>query len=96
MATCSSIFAWKIPWTEEPGRLQSLGHKELDTHTLTSINTNEPQVYRDISPPSGTSLLPYRTPLDSHRALGLSSLHQTANSHWPSILHMVIYVMDVT
>ena len=25
MATLSSIFAWKIPWTEEPGRLQSLG-----------------------------------------------------------------------
>ena len=25
MATYSSIFAWKIPWTEEPGRLQSLG-----------------------------------------------------------------------
>ena len=21
MATCSSILAWKIPWTEEPGRL---------------------------------------------------------------------------
>ena len=25
MATHSSIFAWKIPWTEEPGGLQSLG-----------------------------------------------------------------------
>ena len=24
-ATHSSILAWKIPWTEEPGRLQSLG-----------------------------------------------------------------------
>ena len=30
-ATHSSILAWKIPWTEEPGRLQSIGHKELDT-----------------------------------------------------------------
>ena len=28
MATCSSILAWRIPWTEEPGRLQSMGHKE--------------------------------------------------------------------
>ena len=28
MATHSSILAWRIPWTEEPGRLQS---KELDT-----------------------------------------------------------------
>ena len=24
MATCSSILAWKIPWMEEPGRLQSI------------------------------------------------------------------------
>ena len=25
MATCSSTLAWKIPWTEEPGGLQSMG-----------------------------------------------------------------------
>ena len=25
MATCCSTLAWKIPWTEEPGRLQSMG-----------------------------------------------------------------------
>ena len=30
MANCSSILAWKIPWTEEPGRLQSMGPKECD------------------------------------------------------------------
>ena len=29
MATHSSILAWRIPWTEEPGGLQSMGHKEL-------------------------------------------------------------------
>ena len=26
MATPFSILAWEIPWTEEPGRLQSMGH----------------------------------------------------------------------
>ena len=32
MATHSSIFAWRSPWTEEPGRLYSpWGHKESDT-----------------------------------------------------------------
>ena len=31
MATHSSILAWKIPWMEEPGVLQSMGSKELDT-----------------------------------------------------------------
>ena len=30
MATHSSIFAWEIPWTEKPGRLQFMGCKELD------------------------------------------------------------------
>ena len=37
----SSILAWKIPWTEEPDGLQSMGHKESDTterltHTQTA------------------------------------------------------------
>ena len=30
MATYSSILAWEIPWTEEPGRLQSMGSQESD------------------------------------------------------------------
>ena len=29
LATHSSILAWKIPWTEEPGGLQSMGHKRV-------------------------------------------------------------------
>ena len=38
MATHSSILAWRIPWTEEPGGLQSMGFIELDMteHTLKS------------------------------------------------------------
>ena len=31
MATHSSTLTWRIPWTEEPGWLQSLGQKESDT-----------------------------------------------------------------
>ena len=30
MAIYSSILAWEIPWTEEPGGLQSGGSQELD------------------------------------------------------------------
>ena len=30
MATHSSILAWEIPGTEEPGKLHPWGHKELD------------------------------------------------------------------
>ena len=31
MATHSSILAWRIPWTEEPGRLQSMESQVSDT-----------------------------------------------------------------
>ena len=30
MITHSSILAWEIPWTEEPGELQSMGSQELE------------------------------------------------------------------
>ena len=35
MATLSSIPAWRIPWTEEPGGLQSMGSHELDMTEVT-------------------------------------------------------------
>ena len=42
VATHSSILAWRIPWTEEPGGLSPWDHKELDTteaakHACTTI-----------------------------------------------------------
>ena len=50
MATHSSILAWKIPWTEDPGRIQSMGlqrvagyspwgHKEWDMTEYTHTHT---------------------------------------------------------
>jgi len=35
MATHSSILAWEIPWTEEPGRLQSMGLKRVRYNLVT-------------------------------------------------------------
>ena len=35
MATHSSIPAWKIPWTKEPGRLQSMGSEKSQTRLNT-------------------------------------------------------------
>ena len=32
MATHSSIFAWRIPWTEEPARLQSIRSQRVKLH----------------------------------------------------------------
>ena len=54
MATHSSILAWRIPWTEEPGGLQSMGHKESDmterlsTHTTLSIDNLKIWVFMHI------------------------------------------------
>ena len=37
MATHSSTLAWKIPWTEEPGRLQSMGSQRVGHDWVTSL-----------------------------------------------------------
>ena len=39
MATCSSILAWNIPWTEEPDMLQSMGVAESDMTEHTHAHT---------------------------------------------------------
>ena len=39
MATHSSILAWEIPWTEEPGGLQSLGSKKSQTQLSEEATT---------------------------------------------------------
>ena len=50
MAPHSSTLAWKISWTEEPGRLQSMGLQggtrlSNFTHSLTCTHTQKESVY---------------------------------------------------
>ena len=40
MATYSGILAWRIPWTEEPGGLQSIGSQESDTTEQVTLTTD--------------------------------------------------------
>ena len=40
MATQSSILAWRIPWTEEPGRLQSMGSQRVRYDWVTNTHTH--------------------------------------------------------
>ena len=40
MATHSSTLAWKIPWTEERGRLQSMGSRRVGHNLATSLMTS--------------------------------------------------------
>ena len=39
MATHSSTLAWRIPWTEEPGRLQSIGLQRVGHDRVTNTFT---------------------------------------------------------
>ena len=47
MATHSSILAWRIPWTEEPGRLQSMGLQRVG-HTSSFYVTSNGKSYKII------------------------------------------------
>ena len=40
MATLSSILAWEVPWTEEPGRLQSMGLQRVGHDLVTESRTH--------------------------------------------------------
>ena len=41
MATSYSILAWRIPWPEEPGGEQSMGHKESDRKRIPILQTGQ-------------------------------------------------------
>ena len=41
MAIYSTFLAWRIPWTEEPGGLQSMGSQEPDTAERLTLNTSK-------------------------------------------------------
>ena len=49
MATHSSNLAWKITWMEEPGGLQSMGHKDSDMTEQLKSSTN---IYTEVPPVS--------------------------------------------
>ena len=54
MATGSSILAWKIPWREEPGRLQSVGPQRVG-HDLATKQHQRSRPGTDGQPPSWDS-----------------------------------------
>ena len=59
MATDSSVLAWEIPWTEEPGGYSPWGCKELNTteateHTLKVQSMDLRQGYQNLDPGSIT------------------------------------------
>ena len=45
MTTYSSILAWKIPWREEPGRLQSMGPQRIGHNWATEHASNSKELH---------------------------------------------------
>ena len=61
MASHSSIFAWKIPWMEKPGRLQAMGSQESDTTERTHIlffSASRPDVVSCLSKLNSKIMIP--------------------------------------
>ena len=75
MATHSSILAWEIPWTEEPGRLQSMGLQESDM----IVTKQQPQA--EEVPVRGRALKWNSGGLDSSSRLAVSSNSSEALSN---------------
>ena len=64
MATCSSILDWKIPRTEKPGGLQSMGPQRVDKTVIVNIQKLDfwlflkyPKIYQDLHSPHGRDWL---------------------------------------
>ena len=49
MATHSSVLAWKIPWMEEPGGLQSMGSQRVGHNSVTVFITESSFPYTSYS-----------------------------------------------
>ena len=89
------LLAWKTPWTEAPGRLQSMGFKELDRTQLLNDNDNSCftmfcsfLLYSKVNQPRGyiyPLFLAWPSHLGPHRAFKQSSPHYTVGSHQLSI-----------
>ena len=62
MATHSSILAWRIPWTEEPGGLQSVGSQRVGHDWATSLSLSQSLALRPAAFSSPGSLLEMQIP----------------------------------
>ena len=51
MATHSSTLAWRMPWTEEPGGLQSMGSQRVGHDKETNTFTSGPKLFNELAMP---------------------------------------------
>ena len=91
MATHSSTLAWKIPWTEEPGRLQSMGSLRVRHDWATSLSLSTHALEKEMATPS--SVLAWRIPW-TEKPGGLQSMgsHRVGDD-WSDAAKLLIIVL---
>ena len=86
MATHSSILAWRIPWTEEPGGLQSMGSQRVDMTKQLTLSLSfqflegDAALCNEVSSRAGYLVMPLA------HARSMSSVFSSLASHQPSHL----------
>ena len=85
MAAHSSILVWEIPWTEEPGALQSMGSKELAmTEWLSTHACNLLRYYQSLTDLGKENIqLQPTLAILSHLKRGRKKLRNTSEVHSP-------------
>ena len=78
MATHSHILAWRIPWTEDPGRLQSMGLQSWTVVVTTTFTLTHPASSRVTVP-----VPPHQPPLHWPQAFFLGPSHMLFLEHFP-------------
>ena len=108
MATHSRILAWRIPWMEEPGGLQSMGlQSRTRLSNLTSLNyftilywfchtsTWIRHRYTHVPLPEPPTLLPPRTiPLGRLSTPAPSIQYHASNLEWRFVSYMTLYMFQ--
>ena len=77
MAPHSSILAWRSPWTEEPGRLQSMGLQRVGHHWATHL------AHQESTRGQVKGVEPLRTPSSSSATWPLNRCHKTPHQTFP-------------
>ena len=78
MAPCSSPLAWKIPWTEEPGELQSMGSLSRTRLTDFAFTFHFHALEKEMA--THSSVLPWRIPgTGEPRGLPSMGLHRVGH-----------------
>ena len=75
MATHSSIFAWKIPWTEEPGRLQGSQRAEHDWATTSFTRRKKDHLWFSLFTHAFPMTCEWNSSFPMTYSVGLSLLH---------------------